>query len=183
MSKAMIPDQDRLETLKSRLGLRPLDGEGGFFTEAYVSHLMVEATDGPSPASNCIYYALTNDQPQNHLHHLVSDDYHVLIEGGPADYYIFHPEGTAEFITLGSDLEAGQKMVVPTPANCWKAIRLNHHANYVLIGSVVTPAWNSNQITIGAGQSFIDIYTGKADWATQEFLRSLIGPNWEKTPT
>ncbi|MDA0348766.1 MAG: cupin domain-containing protein [Verrucomicrobia bacterium] len=177
----MIPNKNRLESLKTRLGLRPLGGEGGLFTEAYVSNLMVEATDGPSPASNCIYYALTKDQPQNHLHHLVSDDYHILIEGGPADYYIFHPEGKAESITLGCDLEAGQKMVVATPANCWKAIRLNLHAKYVLIGSVVTPAWNPNRITIGSGQSFIDTYVGKADWATTEFLRSLIGPNWEET--
>lgn len=182
MSKAIIPNQDRLETLKARLGLRHLEGEGGLFTEAYISNLSVEAGNGPSQASNGIYYALTKDHPQNHLHHLASDDYHILIEGGPADYYIFHPDGKAEAISLGADLEAGQSLMVPTPANCWKAIRLNQHAKYVLVGSVVTPAWNPNRIAIGAGQSFIDTYAGKAEWATPQFLRALIGPNYEETP-
>ena len=32
------------------------------------------------------------------------DDTHILIEGGPVDYFIFHPDGHAEKITLGMNL-------------------------------------------------------------------------------
>src|SRR5277367_1480921 len=42
------------------------------------------------------YYMLTRDRPMNYLHWLEPDDTHILIEGGPVDYFIFHPDGRAE---------------------------------------------------------------------------------------
>ena len=179
MSKPIHPDQNRVESLRTKLGLLNLEEEGWLFTEAHVSEILVEAPDRQSPASNCIYYVLTKDQPQNHLHHLTSNDYHILIEGGPADYFIFYPDGKVDLFTLGSDLEEGNKLVIATPPNCWKAIRLKNSAEYVLVGSVVTPAWNPNRIKIGAGQSFVDQFAAKASWATPKLLKSLIGPNWK----
>ena len=50
------------------------------------------------------YYMLTREWPINYLHWLASDDTHILIEGGPVDYFIFHPDGRAEKLTLGMDL-------------------------------------------------------------------------------
>jgi len=41
------------------------------------------------------YYMLTRDLPINYLHWLAPDDTHILIEGGPVDYFIFHPDGLA----------------------------------------------------------------------------------------
>ncbi len=61
---------------------------------------------------------------------------------------------------------------------CYKSILLRPDADYALIGSVVTPAWNPNRARVGADQSFIDRYVGAADWATEAFLRELIGPNF-----
>src|ERR1700686_5266555 len=70
------------------------------------------------------YYMLTRDRPINYLHWLVPDDTHILIEGGPVDYFIFHPDGHAEKITLGRDLSAGQRPVVAVPGGGWKGLRL-----------------------------------------------------------
>jgi len=70
------------------------------------------------------YYMLTRDRPINYLHWLVPDDTHILIEGGPVDYFIFHPDGRSEKVTLGLDLAAGQRPVVAVPGGCWKALRL-----------------------------------------------------------
>lgn len=169
----------RFENLRNRLNLTHLDHESGFFAVEYVSAIEVEASDGRSPVSNAIYYALNQDQSQNHLHHLSSDDYHVLIEGGPADYFIFHPNARAEKYTLGRDVEYDQRLLIATPGGCAKAIRLHKDAHYLLVGSVVTPTYNPNRVSVGAGQSFIETYKGAADWATPDFLRSLIGPNWK----
>mgnify|MGYP002632572430 CR=1 FL=1 len=174
----MKTDNARFEDLRKRLNLAHLDHESGFFAVERVSAIQVEASDGHSAASNAIYYALSPDQPQNHLHHLSSDDYHILIEGGPADYFIFHPDARVEKYTLGRNIEHGQRLMIPTPGACAKAIRLHKDANYLLVGSVVTPAYTPNRVTIGAGQSFIETYEGAADWATPGFLKSLIGPNW-----
>lgn len=67
------------------------------------------------------YYMLTQDLPINYLHWLEPDDTHILIEGGPVDYYIFHPDGTSEKLTLGLDIAAGQRPVVAVPGGCRKA--------------------------------------------------------------
>ena len=42
----------------------------------------------------------------------------------------------------------------------------------------VSPAWNPNRARVGADQEFIDRYAGSTEWATESFLRSLIGPNF-----
>jgi hypothetical protein len=77
-----------------------------------------------------VYYMLTRDRPINYLHWLAPDDTHILIEGGPVDYFIFHPDGHAEMVTLGRDVAAGQRPLVAIPAGCWKALRLHKGANY-----------------------------------------------------
>jgi predicted cupin superfamily sugar epimerase len=67
-------------------------------------------------------YMLTKDRPINYLHWLSPDDTHILIEGGPVDYFIFHPDGHAEKIVLGRDVSAGERPVVAVPGGCWKAL-------------------------------------------------------------
>ena len=162
----------------NQLDLRYLDHESGLFAVESISNLEVQFEDGKSPASNCIFYALTQDYPQNHLHRLSPDDHHILIDGGPADYFLFYPDGYATRQTLGRDLSAGQKLIVVAPGGCQKAIRLHSEADFLLVGSVVTPAWSPERVTFGGGQAFIDQFSGVADWATSEFLKELIGPNW-----
>ena len=167
-----------MDDLINQLGLNYLDQESGFYTKESISAIEVSAKDGKSPASNSIYYALTKEHPQNHLHWLLPDDYHILISGGPADYYIFHPDGTAEMHTLGLDVANEERPMVVTPGGSRKAVRLRLDSAFVLVGSVVTPAWNPDRVIVGAGPPFIDQFTDKAPWATPEFLKSLIGPNW-----
>src|SRR5210317_2137790 len=95
-----------------QLGLQELDKESGLFVVEHSSSIEVEATDGLSPASNCIYYALTQEHPQNHLHWLIPDDHHILIAGGPADYFLFYPNGELQKKTLGLDLAKQQRPIV-----------------------------------------------------------------------
>jgi len=130
------------------------------------------------PAGNCISYALTRSHPQNHLHWLAGDDSHVLIDGGPADYYQFFPNGRVERQRMGRALDRGECLIVTTPGDCWKAVRLDPEADFLLVGSVVTPAWAPDRVRVGAGQAFVDRYAGAADWARPEFLKELIGPNF-----
>ena len=165
--------------LIEQLELTHMDHESGLFVVENTSTIEIEAKDGKSPASNCIYYALTKEHPQNHLHWLMPDDHHILIAGGPADYYLFHPDGKIAMHTLGLDLTRGQKPIIVSSGGCHKAVRLHSESDFMLVGSVVTPAWNPDRVKIGAGQAFLDKFSGKADWATPEFLRELIGPNWK----
>jgi uncharacterized protein len=124
------------------------------------------------------YYMLTRDRPINYLHWLVPDDTHILIEGGPVDYFIFHPDGTAEKVTLGLDLVAGQRPVVAVPGGCWKALRLREGANYALMANTLSPEFTADRVKIGAGPEWIKRFTNSAPWATPRLLREFIGPNW-----
>lgn len=92
---------------------------------------------------------LTHDLPVNYLHWLAPDDTHILIEGGPVEYFMFHPDGRAEKVTVGLDFPAGQRPVVAVPGGCWKALRLD-----------VT----SNRVKIGAGADRVKCFANSASW-------------------
>ena len=124
------------------------------------------------------YYMLTRDRPINYLHRLASDDTHILIEGGPVDYFIFHPDGRAEKITLGMNLAAGERPVVAVPGGCWKALRLHDGVSYALMANTLSPEFTPDRVKIGAGADWVKRYTNSAPWATADALKEMIGPNW-----
>lgn len=160
----------RISRLIKSLHLAPLPLESGYLAEVGESILV---TDG-LPIQSHVYYMLTADRPINYLHHLKSDDTHILIEGGPLDYYIFTPGNPPKKITMGRNVELGETPVISVPAGSWKAIVLK--GEYGLMCNVLTPAFAPDRVTIGAGQEWID------QWTTPElppkFLKALIGPNF-----
>ena len=124
------------------------------------------------------YYMLTHDLPINYLHWLVPDDTHILIEGGPVDYFIFHPDGRAEKVTLGFDVATGQRPVVAVPGGCWKALRLPEGVTYAVMANTLSPEFTPDRVKIGEGADWVKRFTNAAPWATEKTLREMIGPNW-----
>lgn len=168
-----IGTQARCDELIRELKLEPLPVESGLFRVERISDLGVTADGAEFSAANAIYYLLNRDHPQNHLHQLYSDDHHILIEGGPADYYVFTPDGGSHHYTLGSNQQQGEVPMVVARAGSAKAIRLRPEACYMLVGSVVTPAWKPNQVRHGLNREFLDTYCDSSEWATATFLKSL----------
>lgn len=125
-----------------------------------------------------VYYMLTRDRPINYLHWLAPDDTHILIEGGPVDYFIFHPDGRVEKVVLGRDVAHGERPLVPVPGGCWKALKLHKGANYALMANALSPEFTPDRVRIGAGRAWIKRFENKAPWATPAMLREFIGPNW-----
>ena len=68
--------------------------------------------------------------------------------------------------------------MLSVPAGDWKALRLAPEADYALIANILTPEWTADRVAIGAGDAFLSRYRDAAPWATEPFLRELIGPNW-----
>lgn len=172
------PADPRARALIRELDLKFLPGESGYFGFLGASAQRVTQAGRELPAQSRIHYLLTAEAPVNYLHWLASDDTHVLLEGGPVDYFIFHPDGRVEKITLGRDAAAGERLLVAVPGDCWKALRLRPGAGHVLLANVLSPAWSEDRVKIGAGEDFLARYAGRAPWATPEFLRELIGPNF-----
>ena len=162
----------------AQLGMHYLPGESGFLSLIATSAQRVDVGGRRLAVQSQVYYMLTRELPVNYLHWLASDDTHILLDGGPVDYFIFHPDGRAEKVTLGRDVAAGERMVVPVPGGCWKALRLRPGAGYALMANALSPEWTADRVKIGAGEAWIARYRGAAPWATDAFLRELIGPNF-----
>jgi uncharacterized protein len=171
------PDARAQEIIRT-LKLHELPKESGYLGIVGVSAQTVNIGGRTLAEQSQNYYMLTRDRPINYLHWLASDDTHILVEGGPVDYFIFHPDGRAEKITLGTDLAAGQRPVIAVPGGCWKALRLHDGASYALMVNTLSPEFTPDRVKIGAGGDWMKRYTGAAPWATAETLHEFIGPNW-----
>ena len=168
----------RARELIEKLHLTVLPKESGYLGIIGVSAQTVTVDGKQLAVQSQNYYMLTRERPINYLHWLVPDDTHILIEGGPVDYFIFHPDGRAEKITLGMDLAAGQRPVVAVPGGCWKALKLHDGASYALMANALSPEFTPDRVKIGAGPDWVKRFTNAAPWATAETLRQFIGPNW-----
>ena len=80
---------DREHLIIEKLGLKRLNLEAGLFGLLSESAIEVINENERLAASNVIYLMLNQNEPINYLQMLRSDDYQILIEGGPADYYLF----------------------------------------------------------------------------------------------
>ena len=169
----------RARELIDMLHLKVLPGESGYLGLIGDSAQKAEIDGRTLKIQSQVYYMLTRERPINYLHWLASDDTHILIEGGPVDYFIFHPDGRAEKVVLGRDLAAGQRPVVAIPGGCWKALRLHPGVSYALMANALSPEFTPDRVKIGASEDWIKRYSGAAPWATSDNLRSLIGPNWK----
>ena len=170
----------RARELIQTLHLQLLPGESGYLGLIGQSAQTIPIDGHQLAVQSQVYYMLTRDRPVNYLHWLASDDTHILIEGGPVDYFIFHPDGRAEKVVLGRDLAAGQRPVVAVPGNCWKALRLHPGASFALMANALSPEWTPDRVKIGAGEDWLKKYRNAAPWATEQNLRFLIGPNWRR---
>ena len=109
----------RARELIRLLHLQALPKESGYLGIIGKSAQVVPVDGRQLAVQSQNYYMLTRERPINYLHWLASDDTHILVEGGPVDYFIFHPDGRAEKVTLGMDLDDGERPVVAVPGGCW----------------------------------------------------------------
>jgi predicted cupin superfamily sugar epimerase len=175
---AQVGTEARAEELIRELGLKVLPKESGYLGIIGVSAQRVKVDGRELAAQSQNYYMLTEKLPINYLHWLAPDDTHILIEGGPVDYYIFHPDGRAEVVTLGMDVARGERPVVAVPGDCWKALKLHKGAKYALMANSLSPEFTPDRVRIGEGAAWVKRFAGAAPWATPEALREMIGPNW-----
>jgi predicted cupin superfamily sugar epimerase len=184
-----IPNREfgRAQTLLTALKLTYLPKESGYIgilgrSSQLVKGLSADDRKQELAAQSHNYYMLTSQFPTNYLHWLESDDTHILVEGGPLDYFIFHPPKSgaaarAEKVTVGMNVEQGQHPVIAVPGGSWKALKLCDGVDYALTVNVLSPEFTEERVRIGEDGGWMEQFAGKATWATREFLAGLIGPN------
>jgi predicted cupin superfamily sugar epimerase len=178
-SSSPIGSASRARELIRSLHLTVLPKESGYLGIVGVSAQRVQADGRALAVQSQNYYMLTEELPINYLHWLAPDDTHILIEGGPVDYYIFHPDGRVEMVTLGMDVAHGERPIVAVPGGCWKALRLHKGSHYALMANALSPEFTPDRVKIGEGTEWVKRFAGSAPWATPEALKELIGPNWK----
>jgi len=127
--------------------MKPLAGEGGYYVETYRSHGLISQASlpgrygGDRRISSAILYLLTPDTFSS-LHRLWGDEVFHFYLGDPATMLQLHPDGSDELITLGHDIQAGQKVQVTVPSGTWQGSFLNEGAQFALMGTTVAPAFD-----------------------------------------
>lgn len=150
-----------------------LEGESGFLVLREESEFSVDFEGKSRKIHNSIYYLLTEQHPTNYLHWLAIEDIHILVDGGPVDYYLFLEDGEVRHVRLGRDYAAGEVPAVTVPARSYKAVQLADDVEHALMVNVLTPGWSPDLVNISAPEAFFSRYENKAPWATAEFLQSL----------
>jgi uncharacterized protein len=179
LAASPVGSAGRASELIRELDLKPLPKESGYLGIIGVSPQKAAVYGRTLAVQSQNYYMLTEALPVNYLHWLAPGDTHVLIEGGPVDYYIFHPDGHVELLTLGMDLAHGQRPVIAVPPGCWKALKLHPGVQYALMANALSPEFTPDRVKIGEGSAWVKRFANSAPWATPDFLRQIIGPNWQ----
>jgi predicted cupin superfamily sugar epimerase len=103
------------EQIIEMFSMRPLEPEGGYYVETFRAEESIgaEKPAGQSGAKKSLYtsilYLLTPDA-QSMLHRLPSDEIYHFYMGDPVILLLLHPYGQVELLTLGHNLQGGERV-------------------------------------------------------------------------
>ncbi len=128
--------------------------EGGYFRRTFVSDYSAsqEETSPGRKTMSSIYYLLNAESPVGHFHRNKSDIVHYFHMGDPIAYFLIHPDGELQEVTLGHNIEDDHQLQLVVPGGVWKASRLkaNGAFGYGLISEAVSPSFNYDDMTLGS---------------------------------
>lgn len=145
------------------LGLVPLEGEGGFYAEAYRSRERLARECLPSRYSGercfgtAIYFMLT-PETFSALHRLKSDEVYHFYMGDPVELLVLQVNGSGSVLTLGTDLRRGMRPQAVIPAAAWQGSRLQARGKFALLGTTMAPGFEFSDFELGHRESLLAEY-------------------------
>ena len=149
------------EQLISRLHLQPLDNEGGYYFQTYVSGEKIKKDDLPDrfnndkPFSTAIYYLLTPDT-KSILHRLPSDEIYHFYLGDPVQMLHLYPNGSSNIVFLGNEFMSGQRFQVTVPSGVWQGSTLVEGGEFALMGTTVAPGFDFSDFEAADSDELIE---------------------------
>jgi predicted cupin superfamily sugar epimerase len=151
-----------------KLNLKPLPMEGGFYTETYRSPEKIPKTVLPNryssdkPFGTAIYYLLIPDT-RSALHRLPTDEIFHFYLGDPVIMLQLLQDGKSKKVTMGHDIEAGQRLQVIVPRGVWQGSILKEEGRFALLGTTMAPGFDSSDYEIGYRNDLIKRYPKHKD--------------------
>ncbi|MBX3378689.1 MAG: cupin domain-containing protein [Phycisphaeraceae bacterium] len=165
------------------LGLVPLPNEGGYFRETYRSGEKIpgDALPGRYLSRDCgrnhstqIYFLLAPGVVS--LMHLVqSDEVFHFYQGDAVEQLQLFPDGSAQVVGIGADLERGDRPQVAVPRGVWQGCRIRAGgggAGYALLGCTVSPGFEWADFELGTRDRMLSL-CAKADDRVRELIEAL----------
>nr|WP_179725151.1 cupin domain-containing protein [Saccharopolyspora hordei] len=118
-----------------RLGLEPLEGEGGHVRRTYADGTL----------SSALYLMVAPDFSA--LHKLDTTEVYHWQGGAPVRMLVLEPDGTSRRVVLGPDLDAGQVLQTVVPAGAWQGSRPD--GGWSLVGLTLAPPFHVGGFTLG----------------------------------
>jgi len=157
-----------VEKLIKMLNMKLLPKEGGYYSETHRSAQVVAGSSLPEQyesdrsLSTAIYYMLTHDT-KSLLHRLLTDEIFHFYLGEPVLMLQLFPDGTANTIILGQDLEAGHSVQVLVPKGVWQGSYLLEGGRFALMGTTMAPGFDFADNEIGDRETLINLYPSHQD--------------------
>ena len=123
------------EAIADALGLEPLPQEGGRWAQTHRDE-----------RSSAIVYLLAAGE-RSHLHLLPGPEVYFFHAGAPLDLLLLHPDGSAQRLLLGPDLDAGQRPQLVVPGGVWQGSTTT--GAWSLVGTAMAPPYRDHDYRHG----------------------------------
>ncbi|MCY4046591.1 MAG: cupin domain-containing protein [Candidatus Dadabacteria bacterium] len=147
-----------------KLGLKPLEPEGGLYRETYLSSETFPSLParyrGERRFSSAIYYLLEKGRVSA-MHRLQSDEVYHFYLGDPVQLLTLSPAG-AGLMFLGTDIMSGQHPQAVVPAGAWQGLKLVDGGEFALMGTTVSPAYKQEDFELGNTEKLAERFPAHA---------------------
>jgi len=128
----------KAEDIIQLLNLIPLEFEGGYFRQTYISGTVIQNR----PVATAIYYLIT-DEPKgfSRLHQLPIDEIWHFYLGDPVRLLILTESGEGTQAVLGHNIFKGNFLQYTVPAGTWQGARLSKGGSWALLGTTTAPGF------------------------------------------
>ncbi len=153
------------EDIIKKLNLIPLDDEGGYYRQTWVSDLAFFRSDNPDfskekkPLGTAIYFLLVNSyEGFSALHTLpYAEIYHFYL-GDPLELSLFHKNGKVEQIIMGQDILNGEFPQYVVPGGVVQGSRIVPGGKFALIGTTMSPGFTLEDFILNSRKEMVNKY-------------------------
>lgn len=148
-----------------RLGLQPLEPEGGWVKQTYLSQEKITVQGGEKRnIKTAIYYLITPDN-FSRLHRLRHVEIYHFYAGAKAQLTMISPDGHWTTVLLGNDISAGQCPQCVVAPLTWQAVTVapDEKVGWSLLGTSMAPGFDITDFEMADAREFLEKFPSEKD--------------------